>query len=118
MAGAVLARGYDMSAEQEYWKECMAIAAEECGLVLTDSQLQHLASAAEDGHEGYGLSFYSPSSSEVYAPQIQQLERELAKERSLVHCEPCKGTGRLKYNTGSWGVNTQCDTCNGAGEHA
>ena len=53
-----------MSAEQDYWKECMAIAAEECDLKLTPEQLDYLAGAAENGHEHYGMAFYSPPPSE------------------------------------------------------
>lgn len=53
-----------MSAQRDYWQECMAIAAEECGLKLTPEQLDHLASAAESGHDHYGMAFYSPPASE------------------------------------------------------
>ena len=53
-----------MSAQQDYWQECMAIAAEECDLELTPEQLDCLASSAENGHEHYGMAFYSPPPSE------------------------------------------------------
>jgi molecular chaperone GrpE (heat shock protein) len=49
-----------MSAQRDYWQECMAIAAEECDLTLTPEQLDCLASSAESGHEHYGMAFYSP----------------------------------------------------------
>jgi hypothetical protein len=48
-----------MSAQRDYWQECMAIAAEECGLTLTPEQLDCLASSAD-----YGMAFYSPPPSE------------------------------------------------------
>ena len=53
-----------MSAQRDYWQECIAIAAEECDLKLTPEQLDYLAGAAENGHEHYGMAFYSPPPSE------------------------------------------------------
>jgi hypothetical protein len=44
----------------EYWKECIATAAEECGAALTQDQIAFVADAAEGGHESYGMAFYSP----------------------------------------------------------
>jgi hypothetical protein len=44
----------------QYWKECIATAAEECGVELSKAQLDCIAGAAEGGHENYGLAFYSP----------------------------------------------------------
>ena len=61
-----------MSAKQDYWQECISIAAEECDLKLTPEQLDCLASAAESGHDHYGMAFYSPPSSE----RINDIERE------------------------------------------
>ena len=53
-----------MTSEQDYWKECISIAAEECDLPLTPEQLDCLADAAESGHNHYGMAFYSPPASE------------------------------------------------------
>lgn len=49
-----------MSAQKDYWKDCIAEAAEECDLKLTPEQLDCLAGSAEGGHEHYGMAFYSP----------------------------------------------------------
>ena len=56
----------------EYWKECIAIAADECELTLTSEQLECLASSAEGGHENYGMAFYSPPASD----RMNDIERE------------------------------------------
>ncbi len=56
-----------MSAQQDYWKECMAIAADECELKLTPEQLDYLASSAESAHDHYGMAFYSPPPSERFS---------------------------------------------------
>lgn len=61
-----------MSEKMDYWEECIAIAAEECGLVLTKEQLDALAGAAESGHEHYGMAFYSPPASD----RISDIEDE------------------------------------------
>lgn len=69
-------KGGRMSAKQDYWVECIANAAEECGLVLTPEQLECLASGAESGHEHYGMAFYSPPASD----RIDDIEREWKKK--------------------------------------
>lgn len=61
-----------MSAQLDYWRECIAIAAEECELVLTEDQLHALADSAESGHDHYGMAFYSPPANE----RIADIERE------------------------------------------
>ena len=48
----------------DYWKECLGIAADECGLTLSDDHLTELAEGAMGGHENYSMSFYSPPSSD------------------------------------------------------
>lgn len=55
-----------MNTALEYWKECIAIAAEECDLALTEQQLTELAVSVHGGHENYGMAFYSPPDSDRY----------------------------------------------------
>lgn len=61
-----------MSAQRDYWQECIATAAEECDLKLTPEQLVYLASSAESGHEHYGMAVYSPPPSD----RINDIEQE------------------------------------------
>jgi len=49
-----------MNAHNDYWKDCISEAADECDLKLTPEQLDCLAGAAESGHDHYGMAFYSP----------------------------------------------------------
>lgn len=77
-----------MSNDLDYWKECIAIAAEECDLKLTEEQLQCLADGASGGHEHYGMAFYSPPASErldeierEHAAKLKALEREFEQYR-------------------------------------
>ena len=67
-----------MSAQRDYWQECMAIAAGECDLVLTPEQLDHMASAAESGHDHYDMAFYSPPPSERLSEIEDGWKRKLA----------------------------------------
>lgn len=56
----------------DYWQECIAIAAEECDLTLSKEQLQYIADAVESGHDNYGMAFYSPPSSD----RLESIKRE------------------------------------------
>lgn len=68
---------------QDYWKECISIAADECELTLTPKQLDYLASSAESGHEHYGMAFYSPSSSE----RLNEIENEWKNKLKALQSE-------------------------------
>lgn len=72
-----------MSAQRDYWQECIAIAAEECDLKLTPEQLDCLASAAESGHEHYGMAFYSPPPSE----RLSEIEDGWKKKLQALQAE-------------------------------
>lgn len=61
-----------MSTQNDYWRECISIAAEECGLTLTPEQLNYVADAVEGGHQHYGMAFYSPPPSD----RLNAIERE------------------------------------------
>lgn len=73
---------------RDYWEEVLAIAAEECELTLTEQQLACLAEAADGAHEHYGMSFYSPPSTDLiedikreYEAKIKAKDRELERYR-------------------------------------
>lgn len=72
-----------MSTERDYWSDVIGEAAEECDLKLTPEQLACLASAAESGHEHYGMAFYSPSSSE----RLEEIEREHTTKLKALQAE-------------------------------
>lgn len=55
-----------------YWEECIQLGAEECGLTLTNEQVNSLAQSAQASHENYGLAFYSPSSND----RLDEINRE------------------------------------------
>ena len=53
-----------MSAEDDYWSECIWSAAEECDLKLTAEQHKCLAESVQVAHENYDMAFYQPSPSD------------------------------------------------------
>jgi hypothetical protein len=71
------------TSRNNYWEECIAIAAEECNLSLTPEQLDYLAESVLVSHENYGLAFYSPPSSE----RIQCIEAEWKKKYDALQKE-------------------------------
>ena len=72
-----------MSAVTDYWRECIANAAEECGLTLTAEQLDALAAGVEMGHEHYGMAFYSPPASD----RLAVIEREWKAKHDALQAE-------------------------------
>lgn len=63
----------------DYWKECIANAAEECRLSLTVEQLQYLTDEVENAHENYGMAFYSPPASDRIAEIKREYDDKLKK---------------------------------------
>ena len=59
-------------AVNDYWLECVQIAADECGATLTKEQADYIAGSVESGHENYGLAHYSPPASDGYARQDRE----------------------------------------------
>jgi len=68
----------------EYWQECIANAAEECGAVLTAEQVDAIADDVRLAHENYGMAFYSPPDSDRYAEIEREWQAKLdAKQREI-----------------------------------
>lgn len=61
-----------------YWKDCISIAADECGLELTKEQLETLADAVESGHENISNQIESRAQEE-----LRNLKREKETRREL-----------------------------------
>lgn len=101
---------------KDYWVECIEIALADHSVSATREQIIAIASDVEGAHDSYGMAFYSPPAGEHYRSEIDQLQRDLKKERAKVVCPDCHGRGRLVYNAGPWGVNSHCSKCNGEGK--
>lgn len=104
----------------EYWKECISIAADECGLILTEEQLEILSDSVQGGFENYDMahgadvSFRSTDS--VYKDKYDELKRKNEEHEQWVRttkpCEYCNTTGIVKDG---WGRDIECYRCRGLG---
>ena len=71
-------------AQFKYWKECMENAAEECGMTLTEEQLETFADFAKSGHDFYDQAFYTPSWTDRFDDMENEWKRKLKdKENEL-----------------------------------
>lgn len=68
---------------KDYWKDCIAEAADECDLKLTPEQLECLASSAEAGHDHYGMAFYSPP----WSDRLDDIAQEAAGKLKRLQAE-------------------------------
>lgn len=64
--------------KKDYWAECIAEAAAECGAVLTSEQESHIAACVEGAHDNYGMAFYSPPPSDRIADVEREWKQKLA----------------------------------------
>ena len=66
---------------RDYWLECVDIAAEDCGVTLTNEQAECFAGAFESSHDNYGMAFYSPPSSDRIADLQRDFDKRLAYQQ-------------------------------------
>ena len=67
----------------DYWEECIADAADECGLSMSKEQLLLIAKAVEGAHENYGMAFYSPPDGD----RIAGVDREWKRKYDALQAE-------------------------------
>lgn len=100
----------------DYWKESVEIAFNDYGIVATKEQIEGVARDMEGSHENIGQAFYQPPAGEHLREEINNLKRELEKERRKEVCPECKGKGRITtygpYHSG----NSECMKCRGNGK--
>ncbi len=106
-----------MSAQQDYWTECIECALDEAGITATPQQIESVSKTVEGGHENYGMAFYQPSGPSQDAIDLKETKRLLAEERDKVICRDCGGRGRIITQGPYHGSNSHCDKCNGDGRH-
>ena len=101
----------------DYWRECIDIAAEEIGLVLTDEQAQALADSVRGGHENYGMAHghdmignYAESSAERELRELKRKNEE--REQWIIStrgCPDCISDGSVLDGWGRPQTCTRCD---------
>lgn len=97
----------------DYYRECIETAAEECGLDITREQADYLAGAVQGARENESMAFPAPES--PYPGEIRRLKEELSKERSKVVCRECGGRGHITTYGPCHSATSQCWKCNGEG---
>lgn len=107
-----------MSAQLDYWAECVASALEEHGVTATHEQIAAIAKDIQLSHENYGMAFYSPPASELPVfGELREARKELERERSKVPCRVCDGKGMLVTHGPHHSSMGQCWKCGGRGRH-
>lgn len=97
----------------KYWEECVSIALEDAGVIVTNDQLGQIVDCVEGAHENYGMAHYVPES--PYPREIEALKKALKTEREKIHCRECDGSGRITSQGPIHSSNSQCWKCYGEG---
>lgn len=107
--------------KEDYFAECLSIAADECGLELTPYQLQYLADAVSEGVENMSMAFGHDVASANFSAREAREKDEMAQrlrheqECPTKRCEYCRGHG---FTTDGWGRQFGCSNCGGKGQIA
>jgi hypothetical protein len=109
-------------ADMDYWKECISIAADDCGAVLTEEQIECLASSVSGGHENYSMAFGHDVADRNFisdeARELARLKKDIdAKEQWVLSTRPCKHCTTTGIVLDGWGRDQSCGWCNGKGRH-
>lgn len=98
----------------EYWRECVAQAADECGAALSKEQINDIAEAVQGAAENIDLAYPIPAS--PLEGQIKRLETELKTEKSKFVCPKCNGSGRIISRGPHHSSDSGCLFCRGDGK--
>ena len=108
-----------MGYREDYWLECVSIALEDAGITATKEQVAEEAGAVQGAHECYGMYTGDDVASANWHASNEREKSDLKKavvfEKEKVNCPACNGAGRLRYNSGPWGVDQHCGRCRGDG---
>jgi hypothetical protein len=102
----------------DYWKEGISDAARECGLEITNEQLNYLANAVRGGHECYDMAYpdIMPSIGGCDS-EILEIKKKLKREQNAEFCRACNGSGREYMVIGTCHTSsTDCLKCDGNGK--
>ena len=106
-----------MSAQKDYWTECIEVAFEDAGIEATAAQIESVAGDVQGGHENYGMAFNQPSGPSQAEIELKETKRRLAKEQDKIFCRECSGTGMITVDGPVHSGTSQCWKCRGDGRH-
>ena len=75
----------------DYWKDCVAEAFEDAGIVATKEQIDTVTTWVEGAHDNYGMATGRDCIPNPLRQEISELQKKLEVERSKVVCPECKG---------------------------
>lgn len=94
----------------EYWKQMLAESLGEHGFNYTEEMISSLAADVTACHEGFSQAFPSPDRPKVIRnEEAERLREELEREKDLVECPQCFGSGLTPVGVSHMGTCTYCD---------
>lgn len=103
---------------RDYWKDCIAEAFEDAGIVANQEQIDTVTSWVEGAHDNYGMSHGHDCIPNPLVEENKKLSSLLDKERRKTVCRECNGHGSISSTFGSSGRSStsQCWVCRGEGK--
>jgi len=102
----------------DYWKECIAEAFDDAGIVATQDQIGTVAYWVEGAHENYGMAFGHGCIPNPLVIENDKLKNDIRKEREMVICRECDGTGEDVWCGPVHSATSECSRCRGEGRHS
>lgn len=101
----------------DYWKDCIAEAFEDAGIVATAEQLSTVVAWVEGAHENYSMAHGYDCIPNPLVAEIEKLKRDLRNERNKVACPHCSGRGNIVCHDSGSGrsSDSECGLCRGEG---
>jgi hypothetical protein len=103
---------------EEYYAECVSIAADDCGAVLTKEQIDWIGGAIAGAVENFSMAFgYDVASTNLRASHdraANEVKQRLRYEQEVhrTRCKTCQGHG---FTRDGWGRDFGCGDCGGKG---
>lgn len=98
-----------------YWEECIDEALEEAGITATAEQRRKVADFVAGAHDNYGMAHGHDAIPNPMVGEIAKLKKDLVKEREMVTCGECGGTGRFISYGPYHSAESECHLCRGRG---
>jgi len=106
----------------DYWKECIAEAFCDAGIIATEEQIENVTGWVEGAHENYGLATGLEVANKNFisdeARELEQIKQD-QEEHRIWECEtkPCKACTTTGIVKDGWGRDQTCYSCDGKGRH-
>lgn len=99
----------------DYWAECISEALDDSNLQASKEQIESIAGWVEGAHDNYGQMHGHDCIPNPQTLEIEELKKELKKERAKVICRECNGNGRIIEHGPVHSYNSECSNCRGEG---